>query len=225
MRGLSRAAVRLTIEAVFLALVAVGALLAGFEPVVIVAMVAGAAVLVAVVERAQVREAARSAASPHEEAPSEEVAPGHADVVDAEPEAGPIAQPEPGKEPELAVSERSARALLASGPPPIHEAPRPIPTPEPESKSKPKPEPLPDTMPATLGSDLPYEWNVWDLQRLVRDRADDDRQEEWAAMIVSLRDFARADGTLPREFDELVRDSFGELLAEESARTEAATAP
>jgi hypothetical protein len=223
MHVLSRAPVRLTLEAAFLALVAVGAVLAGFEPVVIVAMVAGAAVLVAVVERAQVREAARSAASPHEEAPSEEVAPGHADVVDAEPEAGPIAQPEPGKEPELAVSERSARALLASGPPPIHEAPRPIPTPEHESK--PKPEPLRDTMPATLGSDLPYEWNVWDLQRLVRDRADDDRQEEWAAMIVSLRDFARADGTLPREFDELVRDSFGELLAEESARTEAATAP
>lgn len=223
MHALSRAPVRLTIEAAFLALVAVGSVLAGFEPMVIVAMVAGAAVLVAVVERAYVREAARSAASPPEEAPSEEVAPGDADVVDAEPEAGPIAQPEPRKEPELAVSERSARAILASGPPPIHEAPRPIPTPEPESK--PKPEPLPDTMPATLGSDLPYEWNVWDLQRLVRDRADDDRQEEWAAMIVSLRDFARADGTLPREFDELVRDSFGELLAEESARTEAATAP
>ena len=221
MHALSRAPVRLTIEAAFLALVAVGSVLAGFEPMVIVAMVAGAAVLVAVVERAYVREAARSAASPPEEAPSEEVAPGHADVVDAE--AAPVAQPEPRKEPELAVSERSARAILASGPPPIHEAPRPIPTPEPESK--PKPEPLPDTMPATLGSDLPYEWNVWDLQRLVRDRADDDRQEEWAAMIVSLRDFARADGTLPREFDELVRDSFGELLAEESARTEAATAP
>ncbi|MGH3081072.1 MAG: hypothetical protein ACRDNH_08055 [Gaiellaceae bacterium] len=221
MHGLSRAAVRLTIEAAFLALVAVGAVLAGFEPVVIVAMVAGAAVLVAVVERAYVRQAARSAASPPEEAPAEEIAaPGHPDVVDAGPEAEPVGQPEPRKEPELAVSERSARAILASGPPPIHEAPRPIPASEPE----PKPEPLPDTGPATLDSDLPYEWNVWDLQRLVRDRPDDDRQEEWAAIIVSLRDFARADGTLPREFDELVRDSFGELLAEESARTEAAAA-
>lgn len=224
MRGLSRAPVRLTIEAAFLALVAVGAVLAGFEPMVIVAMVAGAAVLVAVVERAYVRAAARSAASSPEEAPSEEIAaPGHAEVVDAEPETEPVAQPEPRKEPELAVSERSARAILASGPPPIHEAPRPNPAPEPEPKHR--PEPLPDTRPATLGSDLPYEWNVWDLQRLVRDRPDDDRQEEWAAIIVSLRDFARADGTLPREFDELVRDSFGELLAEESARTEAAAAP
>jgi hypothetical protein len=57
MRGLSRAAVRLTIEGAFLALVAVGAVLAGFELIVIVALVAGAAVLVAVVERAYAREA------------------------------------------------------------------------------------------------------------------------------------------------------------------------
>ena len=220
MRGLSGAAVRLTIEAALLALVAVGAVLAGFEPLVIVALVAGAAVLVAVVGRAYVREAARTASSP-QVAPSEAIAaPGHAEVVDAEPEAEPVAQPEPQKEPELAVSERSARAILASGPPPIHEASRPIPAPEAESKPEPEPEPPPDTGPATLDSDLPYEY----LQRLVRDRPDDDRQEEWAATIASLRDFARADGTLPREFDELVRDSFGELLAEESNRTEAAAA-
>ena len=219
MRGLSGAAVRLTFEAALLALVAVGAVLAGFEPLVIVAMVAGAAVLVAVVGRAYVREAARSASSPRE-APSEEIAaPGHAEVVDAEREAEPLVQPEPRKEPELAVSERSARAILASGPPPIHEAARPVPEPEPESD--PEPEPPPDPGLATPGNDLPYEWNVWDLQRLVRDRPDDDRQEEWAATIASLRDFARADGTLPREFDELVRDSFGELLAK-SDRTEAA---
>jgi hypothetical protein len=224
MRGLSRAAVRLTIEGAFLALVTVGAVLAGFKLIVIVALVAGAAVLVAVVERAYAPEAARSAATPPEEAPSEEiVAPGHAEVVDAEPGAEPVAHPEPRKEPELAVSERSARAIRASGPPPIHKAPRPLPAPEPEPKTE--PEPLPDTRPAALGNDLPYEWNVWDLQRLVRDRPDDDRQEEWAAMIVSLRDFARADGTLPREFDELVRDSFRKLLAGESARTEAAAAP
>jgi hypothetical protein len=222
MRSLSSAAVRRTIEAAVLALVALGAVLAGFESAVIVALVAGAAVLVAVVERAYVREAGRSAASPPEEAPSEEIAaPAHSQVVDAEPGGEPVAQPEPRKEPELAVSERSARAILASGPPPIHETPRRSPAPEPE----PKPAPLPDTGPATLGNDPPREWNVWELQRLVRDRPDDDRQEEWTALIASLRDFARADGTLSHEFDDLVRDSFGELLAEESARTEAAAAP
>ena len=69
------------------------------------------------------------------------------------------------------------------------------------------------------------EWNIWELQHLVRERPDDDRHEEWAALIASLRDFARVDGTLPGEFDELVRDSFAELLVEDGARTEAAAAP
>jgi hypothetical protein len=61
------------------------------------------------------------------------------------------------------------------------------------------------------------EWSVWDLQRIVRDRPDDPRQEEWAALVLMLRDYARADGTLPPEFDELVRESFGALLATETA--------
>jgi hypothetical protein len=39
-------------------------------------------------------------------------------------------------------------------------------------------------------------------------------------LVLTLRDHARADGTLPLEFDELVRESFGALLA-----TEAAAAP
>jgi hypothetical protein len=223
MRSLSSAALRRTIEAAVLALVAIGAVLVGLGPMVIVALVVGAAVLVTVVERAYVREEGGRTASPPEEAPSEEIAaPGHAETVDAETEAEPEAQPKPRREPEVAVSERSARAILASGPPPIHETPRRSPEPDPEPE--PRPAPLPDTGPATLGNDLPREWNVWELQRLVRDRPDDDRQEEWTALIVSLRDFARADGTLSLEFDDLVRDSFGELLAGES-RTEAAAAP
>ena len=171
MRGLSRAAVRLTIEAAFLALVAVGAVLAGFEPAVIVAVVAGAAVPVAVVERAYVRDAARSAASPPEEAPSEEIAaPGHAEVVDA-PGAEPVAQPEPRK-----ARTGCQRAQRAGDPRERTAADSQRPTAHPGPEPEPKPEPLPDTRPATLGNDLPYEWNVWDLQRLVRDRPDDDRR-------------------------------------------------
>ena len=72
---------------------------------------------------------------------------------------------------------------------------------------------------------VPREWNIWELQHLVRERPDDDHHEEWAALIASLRDFARVDGTLPGEFDQLVRDSFGELLAEDGARTEATATP
>jgi hypothetical protein len=210
------AAARRAIEAAFLALVAVGAVLAGLGLVVTVALVAGASVLVAVVERAYTREAGRSATPAPEETAAEEIAPpSHADVAGPEPAAEPGAQREP--EPQPAVSERSARAILASGPPPIRESPRPNPEPEPE----PVPEPEPQS---GLDTGQARKWNVWELQRLVRDRPDDERHEEWAAMLVSLRDFASADGTLPLEFDELVRDSFGELLGEE-ARVQAAAAP
>jgi hypothetical protein len=204
--------VRLTIGAALVALVAVGAVLAELEPIVIVALTAAAFVLIALVGRAYAREQApaRAERPGAEESPSKELAaPEHAEVVDVEPE------------PELAVSERSARAILASGPPPVHAAPLLEPEREPAPDLEPELEPQPEPEP----SSAPREWNIWELQHLVRQRPDDDRHEEWAALIASLRDFARVDGTLPGEFDELVRDSFGELLAEDGIRTEAAAAP
>lgn len=201
---------RFTIGAALVALVAVGAVLAELEPIVIVALTAAACVLVALVGRAYASQSApaRNERPVAQESPSEELAaPELAEVVDVEPE--------PKPEPELAVSERSARAILASGPPPVQAPPQLVAEPERE----PAPEPAPER------SLAPREWNIWELQHLVRERPDDDRHEEWAALIASLRDFARVDGTLPGEFDQLVRDSFGELLAEDGARTEAAAAP
>ena len=52
-------------------------------------------------------------------------------------------------------------------------------------------------------------------ERLTRERSGDDRDRdaEWGYLVVYLREFARPDGTLPTEFDALVRESFGELLA------------
>ena len=199
---------RFTIGAALVALVAVGAVLAELEPIVIVALTAAACVLVALVGRAYASQSApaRNERPVAQESPSEELAaPELAEVVDVEPE----------PEPELAVSERSARAILASGPPPVQAPPQLVPEPERE----PAPEPAP------ARSLAPREWNIWELQHLVRERPDDDRHEEWAALIASLRDFARVDGTLPGEFDQLVRDSFGELLAEDGARTEATATP
>ena len=215
---------RLATGAALAALVAVGAVLAELEPIVVVALTAAACVLVALVGRAYAREPAqaRDKRPVAEESPSEElVEPDLAEVVDVEPE----------PEPELAVSERSARAILASGPPPVQAPPQlgPEPererAPEPERELAPEPqrEPIPESEPER--SLAPREWNIWELQHLVRGRPDDSRHEEWAALIASLRDFARVDGTLPGDFDELVRDSFGELLVEEGARTEAAAAP
>ena len=201
---------RFTIGAALVALVAVGAVLAELEPIVIVALTAAACVLVALVGRAYASQSApaRNERPVAQESPSEELAaPELAEVVDVEPK----------PEPELAVSERSARAILASGPPPV-QAPPPL-VPEPER------EPAPEPAPAPARSLAPREWNIWELQHLVRERPDDDHHEEWAALIASLRDFARVDGTLPGEFDQLVRDSFGELLAEDGARTEATATP
>jgi hypothetical protein len=221
------AAVRLPLEAAFVVLVAVGAWLAEFHLALLVAAVAVAVALVAVIERASRQLATRAvgAEEPIDEEPRAEPEP--PTIVAQEPPA-PVAEPEP--EPELAVSERSARAILATGPPPTPEPPRPRarepepavqsePTAEPEPAPEPEPEPEPEPSPV----EPPREWSIWELQRLIRDRPDDARQEEWTALLHSLRDFARADGTLPVDFDELVRDSFGPILAAEQD-TEAAAA-
>ena len=225
---------RFALEVAFLVLVAVGAGLARFEPVVIVAVMAVALVMVALVERTSAREAALAAGEEaiHEDLPrAEPEPPGHVEGVEVEPAAVPEAvaaepepEPEPATEPELAVSEKSARAILASGPPPVPSPPalERQPEPEPEPEPEPAPEPEPEPEPASSGS---REWNIWDLQRLVRDRADDSRQEERAALVLSLRDFARADGTLPFEFDELVRESFGSLLVAADVTSQVRTGP
>ena len=60
----------------------------------------------------------------------------------------------------------------------------------------------------------PRRWNLWDLERRAREEAQRDplRHEEWSYLFVHLRQFATPDGSLPTEFDGLVRESFGELL-------------
>jgi hypothetical protein len=61
----------------------------------------------------------------------------------------------------------------------------------------------------------PQEWNLWELERLVSDSAGADpvRAEELGYMLHYLREFASADGLLSVDFDALVRESFGELVA------------
>jgi hypothetical protein len=53
-------------------------------------------------------------------------------------------------------------------------------------------------------------WNVWELERVLRER--DDSDEERRSLLHDLRDHAGVDGTLPPEFDELVRESFGSMV-------------
>jgi hypothetical protein len=57
------------------------------------------------------------------------------------------------------------------------------------------------------------EWNLWDLERRAREQAGSEaRDEEWSALFLQLRQFASAEGVLPTEFDDLVRESFAELI-------------
>ena len=216
------AGLRLAGETAFLILVALGLWLAEFEPIVIGVVMLVALVLVALLERASSKESARETDAEREPAAeplarTERVEVEHMPVEVALDEPGPNREPEP----EPTVSERSARAILASGPPPL--------PPEPPKPSKPKrrlverrtepeaapPPPLtqPEPEPAVQGP--PREWNLWELQRAVRDAPEDERQVERTALLIHLREFANADGDLPIEFDALVRESFADVLASE----------
>jgi hypothetical protein len=57
-------------------------------------------------------------------------------------------------------------------------------------------------------------WNVWQLERLLvsQPKPDQERDYERSLMLVYLREFADPDGQLPPEFDDLVRESFGDLV-------------
>jgi hypothetical protein len=69
-----------------------------------------------------------------------------------------------------------------------------------------------ETRPADEGGGPTREWNLWELERRARDHAGADAvPEEWAAIFMSLREFAKSDGRLPPQFDSLVRESFPEL--------------
>jgi hypothetical protein len=127
-------------------------------------------------------------------------------VVDVEPDAVERAEPEPV--PRAVVNERSARALLASGTPPLPpEAHKPV------SRRRRQRRPVPAAPePEPPAATTPREWNIWELQRAVRTSEDQGRQEEWSALFIHLREFANAEGNLPVEFDELVRESFAGVL-------------
>jgi hypothetical protein len=51
---------------------------------------------------------------------------------------------------------------------------------------------------------------VWEIERLLRGAGGADEEQEF--LLLYLRDFAGPDGTLPDDFDDLVRESFGDLL-------------
>ena len=113
-----------------------------------------------------------------------------------------VVSPEPVRGPE---PPRIAAAL------PLPLELEPEPAPEPEPKSEPEPEPTVAYLPM---NDAPREWNLWELERVARDNTSDDvaKNEERAYLLMYLREFAGPDGTLPADFDGLVRDALGDLV-------------
>jgi hypothetical protein len=206
---------RFIVEAGFIIAVAV---IAGIERLStwwIIAVVAGAWLIVAAVEiavwaRNVVAQQPQAVDEPAdlEPAPTHEHSSRPPDVVrpessvetrEAEPSSEPELEPEQTREPER------PRIVAVPALPPEHEL-------EPESEVEPE---EPDRVVAFLpANESPREWNLWELERAARDHRGDDvaRNEERSYLLMYLRDFAGPDGTLPADFDALVRESFGDVL-------------
>jgi hypothetical protein len=184
---------RTVVEAAFLVAVPVIALAAGLGWVAIVGAGAGAYLVVLAVEGAIWHDGRKApAAATPTGAPEPSIGPDdHVRVIRAEPE-----PPDPQPEPE-----------------PVRLVPVPVPPPAPPPQP-PEPKPAATVIPITAAGG-PRQWNVWDLERIAREHAGGDpiADEERTFLLLYLRDFAGPDGLLPVDFDELVRQSFGSLVA------------
>jgi len=181
---------RFIVEAGFIIAVAV---IAGIEDLStwwIIAVVAGAWLIVAAVEIAVW---ARNAAARQPQAVGEAADPDPAPTLEY------ASQPPVVVLPQSSVQTREAE-------------PSSEPEPEPGSEAEPEePDRVVTFLPA---NDSPREWNLWELERAARDHGGDDvaRNEERSYLLMYLREFAGPDGTLPADFDALVRESFGDVL-------------
>jgi hypothetical protein len=183
---------RSVVEAVFLVAVPVVALAIGYGRWAIIGASGVAYLLVLLLEAVlwRTQRAAKPAPAVARTVP----------VVTHEPPQPPEPTPEPEVVPEPEPEPEPVRAL------------EPVPEPEPAA-----PEPAPAAasvvVPIGVGAG-PREWNLWELERLVRDSSGGDSlvDEERSFLLMYLREFAGPDGSLPVDFDGLVRDSFGELV-------------
>lgn len=69
------------------------------------------------------------------------------------------------------------------------------------------------------GEEAGKRWNLWELEQVAKESGSRDpaRDEERALLLLTLRQFAASSGSLPSEFDPLVRDVFGPTLSASSA--------
>jgi hypothetical protein len=113
--------------------------------------------------------------------------------------------PREEREPETVEERRHPRPRAVEIPPPA---------PEPTASPPPAPEETSVVRMSSRRAPEPQQWNLWDLESIARQeaRSHPARRDEWSYLFVHLRQFADAEGTLPSEFDALVRESFGEML-------------
>jgi hypothetical protein len=135
-------------------------------------------------------------------------------IVAEAPAPGPAVTKRPLELPGLEEPEpEPAPQAEPAAPTPAAEPPAPARV-EPPPPPPPPPEPAPVAATVDRGPPpAPREWNLWELERRAREQAGEAaRDEEWTALFVHLRQFASAEGVLPKEFDDLVRESFAELI-------------
>jgi hypothetical protein len=139
------------------------------------------------------------------------------------PEPEPAPPPPPAHEP---PPEPVAAAPVQERPPPTRAEPRrsrrlrlrPVPGQGPQPGPAPEPAAAAPANPSVVEfrprTTEPRQWNLWDLERIAREegREHPERREEWSYLFLHLRQFAHADGSLPTEFDGLVRESFAGML-------------
>lgn len=231
-----RSLLRLLALAVFILTVALALWLLEADWPVVVVVMAIAWVFAATFEWAAWRqERPRPLAAPPESAAASEPLMTSTPTPEAAPLTAPLLVPPPERSPEVAENppdEAEERVPPAAPQPPPERPPlRPVPSPSPPPPVPPSRPTIPPPAAArptgtqappgvvdlrTRATVQPRHWNLWDLERLAREELHGDplRFEALSYLFVHLRQFATPDGSLPTEFDGLVRESFGDLLAQ-----------
>jgi hypothetical protein len=203
--------VRFAVEAAFIVGVAVLAWLVSPPTWAIGVVMAGAWLIVVFIEIALSRAPAKAAPAKRQRRP--EARPRASATPKARVEPQPVAKHVRRVVPAEAKPQPEQAAAPEPVPAPREPEPEPEPAPAPEPQAKPE-QPEPRRPAPSPAADGPRQWNLWNLERLARDHHGDDpgKDEEWAFLFVYLREFADPDGLLPAHFDNLVRESFADLI-------------
>jgi O-antigen ligase len=115
---------------------------------------------------------------------------------------------------EVGLAERERAAAAPPPPPPPAPPPPPPPVVEVAPPAPPAVEPTPSPLVPPAATGITGEFTLDRLERLVEAHASrfPDREDDWAFTLLYLRDYADYDGRLPRQFDAMIWDVFGELL-------------